>query len=463
MLARRNDSVPSKFFLALLAVLISLFLAVQLGQAQNVFERLVMPGPLVEGHAKLEKDCANCHESFVKGGQTKLCLDCHKPIANDLAMKKGMHGRRPDVIGRECRSCHSDHKGRAADIVQLDRQVFNHAFTNFDLKGSHTRVACEGCHVTAKKFRETAGRCFDCHKKNDHHKGGLGEACDGCHTEEAWRKVKTFDHSKTKFALTGAHAKVPCAGCHAGERYKGLATTCISCHQIQDVHAGLHGVKCEACHGTQAWKPVRFDHAKNTRFPLRGSHATLKCEACHNGDVYRDKLAMTCVSCHKKNDPHKGQLGTRCEQCHNETGWRQKVTFDHDVTRFPLIGLHAAVACEDCHRTPSFKDVSRTCSGCHKDTHHEGRLGTACATCHNPNGWARWRFDHDRQTSFALTGAHAGLTCHACHRGKAVAKVTAPTTCFGCHSSDDKHQGQFGRACEKCHSTATFAQGGAKR
>ena len=334
-----------------------------------------MPGPLVEGHAKLEKDCANCHESFVKGGQTKLCLECHKPIANDLAAKKGMHGRRPDVVGRECRSCHSDHKGRTADIVQLDRQVFNHTFTNFELKGSHTRVACDGCHAATKKFRDAPGRCFDCHKKNDPHKGGLGEACDGCHTEDAWRKVKAFDHSKTKFALTGAHAKVACAACHAGERYKGLATTCISCHQIQDVHAGRHGAKCESCHGTQAWKPVRFDHAKNTRFPLRGSHATLKCEACHMGDVYRDKLAMTCVSCHKKNDPHKGQLGTRCEQCHNETGWRQKVTFDHDITRFPLIGLHAAVACEDCHRTPSFKDAPRACSGCHKDTHHEGRLG----------------------------------------------------------------------------------------
>jgi hypothetical protein len=175
--------------------------------------------------------------------------------------------------------------------------------------------------------------------------------------------------------------------------------------------------------------------------------------------LYKDKLATTCVTCHKSNDPHKGQLGTRCETCHNESSWRKKVAFDHDVTRFPLIGLHAAVPCEECHRTTAYRDTPKVCSECHKDTFHEGRVGGACQRCHNPNGWKLWRFNHDRETKFPLTGKHAGLQCHACHTVKNAVKVTAPTTCYGCHSADDAHLGAFGQSCEKCHVTTSFRAG----
>ena len=156
-------------------------------------------------------------------------------------------------------------------------------------------------------------------------------------TETKWSRLKPYDHGKTKFALEGAHKNVDCATCHVGEIYKDLARTCVSCHRLQDVHSDRYGPKCEACHDQSKWKNVRFDHDK-TKYPLRGAHKKVKCDACHTGDIYREKLAMTCVSCHKKQDPHKNELGPRCEQCHNENNWRQKAGFDHDLTRFPLIG-----------------------------------------------------------------------------------------------------------------------------
>lgn len=449
-----------------LAVAILIVLAVALpwaARSQSVFERMVMPGPLVEGHAKLEKDCAKCHEPFSKPAQTRLCLDCHKSIAADRHQKRGFHGKWPDAAAADCKACHSDHKGRSADIVQFDRETFNHAFTNFELRGAHKAARCDGCHTATVKFRDAPKQCVDCHKKSDPHKGRLEDKCEGCHNEQAWLKVTPFDHSKTKFPLVDAHAKVACATCHIGEKYKDLPTSCQSCHGLQDAHRGRYGTKCETCHAPKKWPQVHFDHAKSTKFPLLGRHAKVKCDTCHSGDLYRDKLATACIGCHKKNDQHKGQLGSRCEQCHNETGWRLKVRFDHDLTRFPLVGLHATVPCEECHRTPSFKDAPRTCASCHKDQHHAGRLGTNCGTCHNPNGWTLWRFDHDRQTRFALTGAHKGLQCHSCHREKAVAKISLGTDCYGCHAADDAHQGSFGRACEKCHTTATFKQGGFRR
>jgi hypothetical protein len=432
-------------------------------RSQNIFQSLVMPGPLISGHAKLEKECSSCHEPFSRQSQSSLCLVCHKDTAADRRGRKGFHGRQPDALTKDCKHCHSDHKGRGADVIQLDRETFNHVFTDFELKGGHKTVRCDGCHTATVAFRDTPGRCFDCHKSKEPHKQRLGEKCDGCHSEEGWRRVKPFDHSKTKFALVGAHKDVACAACHAGERYKNLPTTCVSCHRLQDAHATRYGNKCETCHASSKWKTVRFNHDRMTTFPLRGEHVKVKCDTCHTGDLYRDKLATTCVSCHKKDDAHKAQLGNRCEQCHRETGWRRKVAFDHDLTRFPLIGRHAIVPCEECHRTTTFKDAPRACASCHKDSHHEGRLTSNCARCHNPNGWVRWRFDHNAQTRYPLDGAHQGLNCHACHTVKAVAKISLSKTCVSCHNRDDVHQGSFGKSCERCHNTVSFKRGVIRR
>jgi hypothetical protein len=227
------------------------------------------------------------------------------------------------------------------------------------------------------------------------------------------------------------------------------------------VHGGRYGAKCETCHDEVKWKQSHFNHDK-TKYPLRGEHVKVKCDACHTGPL-EQKLETTCVSCHKKDDPHKGQLGTRCEQCHKDTGWRKMTDFDHDLTKFPLIGRHAIVPCEECHRTSSYKNASTVCQECHKDQHHEGRLGNNCALCHNPNGWTRWRFDHDHQTKYPLTGAHRGLDCHACHRTRNVTKIVLPSTCYTCHEADDVHQGSFGRLCGGCHTTASWKTGGRAR
>ncbi|MEQ1669717.1 MAG: cytochrome c3 family protein [Hyphomicrobium sp.] len=442
----------------LLLLVTSLLLAANTAHSQSLFEKLVMPGDVIEGHAKYEKTCESCHESFSKESQRRLCLDCHKDVAKDIVEKKGMHGRRADIVTVECKHCHTDHKGRKENIVQFDKQTFNHNQTDFELKGAHRQTRCEGCHEAGKLYRAAALTCIGCHKKDDTHKGDLGEDCSRCHSEDTWRKQKTYDHSKTKFPLEGAHKDVQCAGCHIGERYKNLPRACIDCHKAQDPHGGRYGSKCETCHASKKWKETHFDHSKSTKFPLKGEHTTVKCDACHKGDLYKEKLAVTCVSCHKKNDPHKGQLGSKCESCHAETGWRKKVAFDHDLTRFPLIGLHAAVPCEECHRTETYKDTPRACESCHKDKTHEGRLGAACGRCHNPNGFALWRFNHDKETKYPLTGAHKGLQCHSCHTVKGAAKVTAPSTCYACHSADDAHRGAFGRNCETCHVTETFRQ-----
>src|SRR5689334_13196691 len=93
-------------------------------RAQNLFERLVMPGPLVSGHAKLETECGSCHEPFSHASQTQLCLACHKETRADRQAGKGFHGRDPDAAKLECSHCHTDHEGRSADIVRFDPETF---------------------------------------------------------------------------------------------------------------------------------------------------------------------------------------------------------------------------------------------------------------------------------------------------------------------------------------------------
>src|SRR5262249_305140 len=149
----------------------------------------------------------------------------------------------------------------------------------------------------------------------------------------------------------------------------------------------------------------------------------------------------TCVSCHRKDDGHEGQLGPRCEHCHGQDNWRRILSFDHDLTRLPLIGRHAIVTCEECHRSLRFKDAPLACAPCHPDQYPVGRLGPNCELCHNPNSWPRWLFDHDKQTRYPLTGAHRGLNCHACHVTKNVTKITLATDCNSCHQKDDIHVG----------------------
>ncbi|MEQ1719164.1 MAG: cytochrome c3 family protein [Hyphomicrobium sp.] len=426
--------------------------------AQNVIERLVSPGDVITGHAKIEKDCTTCHKPFSRAAQDSLCLDCHKKIAEDLQAKAGYHYLTLEARNQGCAHCHDDHKGRDFDAVQLDKQIFNHAETDYPLAGAHVSAKCESCHLTGKKYRDAPSRCIDCHKAADPHKSALGEKCETCHDVHAWRKLKPFDHDQTKYKLTGGHALASCLSCHSGERWKGLTQVCNDCHRQQDKHRTTYGTACEKCHKTSTWSAVAFDHDKDTKFPLLAKHITTACNACHTQDPKIEKLSKACTPCHTKDDVHKGALGKECQKCHNESGWKLGVLFDHDKdTKFPLLDKHATTKCGECHTTKSYRDAPKTCIGCHaKKDVHAGRLGPKCEDCHNAKNWKEWRYDHAKAARYPLTGQHAKTSCHDCHKQKHLTKVVTPRECLGCHQADDTHKGAFGKECGRCHSTAAF-------
>jgi hypothetical protein len=425
----------------------------------QALESVLSPGPVIEGHAKVESECRKCHIPFKRDAQDGLCLDCHKETAVDVRQHTGLHGRQRQ---RPCRECHTDHRGRDAKIAPIDERTFDHDPTDFALRSAHAdpKTQCRSCHVPGKKFREAPGRCIDCHAKKDVHKGRLGNACADCHNENDWKETGKFDHDKTRFPLRGKHAPpLKCESCHKDTRYKETPTACIGCHKKEDKHEATLGEKCADCHTERDWKASKFDHDK-TKFRLRGGHAApkVKCDACHKDEKSYRKTPTDCYSCHERDDVHKGQQGKKCESCHDDDTWK-KARFDHARTRFPLLGGHLVVACGKCHATQRYKDAKSECIACHdRDDVHKRRLGTRCETCHNARAWKSWDFNHDRQTKFPLDGAHRKLDCHACHRQPVQTRATLPTACISCHLADDVHDGGFGRQCEKCHVTASFKQ-----
>jgi hypothetical protein len=448
-------------WMALLAAVVTSLcvFGVDAARAQGLIERLTMPGPVVEGHAKFEGECGKCHDAFARSTQPTLCLNCHTDIVADRERRVGYHGKQVEARTRDCRACHTEHKGRDADISGLDQQRFDHGLTEYPLTGAHAKADCASCHAPKKSHRKTPSDCAACHAKADPHRGRLGDRCETCHSTSGWHDLAPFDHAKTRFPLEGAHKDVVCKTCHAGEAYKDLPRACVSCHLIQDVHGRKYGDKCDSCHDVVRWKEVKFDHSQ-TKFPLHGAHASVKCEACHTGDLYAQKLGSECVSCHRQADPHVGQLGDRCERCHNDSDWRRDIRFSHNETHFPLLGAHVTTLCENCHATKRYVDAPTSCDKCHQDTVHEGRLGAApqCGLCHDSVAWKRWRYDHARNTRFPLTGAHQRTVCEKCHTARNPANLRLPMACESCHN--DYHRGALGRQpdCASCHNTVAWPQ-----
>ncbi len=435
----------------LVTALFAAFALAGAAAAQTVIERLVSPGPLAARHAQVEARCNACHAPFNRGGQDDLCAACHRPVGADIAARSGFHGKDRQASSAPCATCHSDHHGRGAPLVQMDEARFNHELTDYPLRGAHVRVTCRNCHAEGRKFRLASSACVDCHRSDEPHRGRLGVRCASCHSDENWTSIR-FDHSDTGFALQGEHLTARCVTCHANERYKGTPKGCFACHADDDSHRGSLGQDCGACHNAVSWRATRFDHDR-TRFPLRGGHAALACRTCHVQPAGQVRLPTDCLSCHRDEDQraHQGGNGPACLECHNERDWRQ-TSFDHArETQFPLREAHARLACAACHVQPARAvRLETSCISCHRDDDaHAGQQGENCASCHGEKAWLdNVRFDHGL-TRFPLIGRHRAAQCQDCHETRRF--KDAAEDCASCHAEDDRHEGRLGPNCAQCH------------
>jgi len=474
----------------------------------------ISPGPLAKAHQGLNGDtnCIKCHEVSARAPSFH-CLECHKEIASELQQNTGLHASFPrsGPPGSACVKCHSDHNGVNFQMVHWNPTStgFDHSKTGYTLDGKHVGVSCRNCHsvqhisptaralLSNKDLSRTwlglSPSCTSCHE--DKHQGRFGPNCTQCHSAVDWKAAKIdtehFDHSKTRYPLTGAHREVACQKCHTSgadgkPRYAGTPfSTCSDCHQ--DPHKGEFKQSCSSCHTTATWKKsnftTTFDHSK-THYPLLGKHLQVACVTCHQHADFKTQIAFAnCSDCHKP-DPHGGQFlkrpdGGRCESCHTVSGWSPSgfTVADHSKTGFPLVSPHAKLKCADCHRPAGkatrYKIKFALCVDCHKDE-HEGQFASEpwrnrCEQCHSGSTFkvSDFTLAKHQKSDYPLTGSHVAVACNDCHKPSIGAKVTPyhfkQLSCTTCH--EDVHHGEFaermaahdgsGKAmgCEACHAT----------
>jgi len=275
-------------------------------KAVNSFDHNKTDFKLVGKHQNVE--CRLCHKTkstnALKFGN---CTDCHTDYHHNQFAKNG--------VSPDCSTCHTINgfPGSSFTIEQHNQGAFR-------LEGAHVATPCFACHKKTEKwsFRQIGKNCSDCHdnihKTYINEKYYPGGTCESCHVATKWTTV-TFDHSKTNFALSGAHAKKTCRDCHfkkgnngiVDQQFMGLPSKCIDCHK--DVHVkqfDINGItECTRCHGSESFKPAtKFDHSK-TLFPLDGKHINVACNKCHKEVKDQEKTFVLykikefkCENCH---------------------------------------------------------------------------------------------------------------------------------------------------------------------
>ena len=406
-------------------------------------------------------DCKSCHSTMVFDQAPMQCIGCHSDV----------HSM---TLGDDCARCHTPQSWLVNNIPELHEQ------NGFPLFGSHANLSCVECHGdgNSTQFNRVGNDCISCHRTDfmntrapDHNVGGFSTDCFECHDPigTGWN-TNTVDHSF--FPLTMGHAITDCNQCHTTGVFSDASPECVSCH-LNDFNSTTNpnhvlsgfSTDCATCHTTNVgWTPVSFDHAV---YPLVGSHTTVSCDACHNGNY--TNTPNTCDGCHLPDyngstNPNHTAAGfaTDCATCHNETAWSPS-SYDHAI--YPLTNSHATVSCDQCHNG-NYDNTPNTCDGCHmtdyssatNPNHATAGFPTDCAQCHDPTLWTNATFDHN---IYPLIGAHATTSCDACHNGN---YTNTPNTCDGCHlpdyngSTNPNHTAAgFVTDCATCHNETAWS------
>ena len=330
------------------------------------------------------------------------CVECHSRL---------VHNRpdQPKVLPLDqCDSCHQKH-------------------ADFPMIGTHATLRCTACHAGGG-YEGTDPRCESCHTVPTGHIAPFKSDCGSCHAASGWKPART-DHSS--FALTGQHAQTACSGCHAADRFEGTPTTCESCHQVPAKHIPGITTGCGGCHTPDGWRPALFDHSF---FPLLGQHETLACAKCHPDGRYLGTPKL-CEDCHSSPADHPvGKLGN-CGACHSPSGWLP-ANFNH--SRFPLTGVHRALACTACHASGVFQGLASSCSACHRAPSTHAGLSSNCAGCHSTSAFSPSTFRHPQVGEHIPNGEHR-LSCRDCHTTS-----FGQASCTKCHSSNNPGDGDEG-------------------
>jgi hypothetical protein len=302
-----------------------------------------------------------------------------------------------------------------------------------------------------------------------------------------------FDHLRTGFPLTGAHAIAACESCHVSGVFRGTPTQCEVCHtrgsRIPATAKPANHVPtiepCDQCHRSAiTWSGARFSHVTvspgacgtchgitASGKPARHVVTTASCDTCHRTLAWiparfnhADVAPGSCTTCHgvtATGKPARHVMTTAsCDTCHRTTAWLPagfnhagvapgSCTTCHCVTATCKPVKHPVTtdSCDVCHRTTAWLPATfnhagvapGSCNGCHNKPTGHFVTTLACDSCHTTTLWTSPRYTHSspyyRQHS-------SGVTCRNCHTGNTDAATWTYATykpdCAGCHAGKYK-------------------------
>ncbi len=277
----------------------------------------------IEAHAEAfaltgvhtETPCEDCHTEGRFKYLPHECLACHAEPEPHMGL-----------FGTDCTVCHTTNGWLPATLA--DDHPFDHAqatgfslarhITNYDEK----MFTCRTCHDGGQPLEFVNSQCVDCHAPSDlifmnDHIALFGNECLSCHDGSG--NMTNFDHALV-WSLEGQHAIIGCAACHVDHVFQDTPNECVACHAEPEVHTGLFGPDCMACHTAHAWQPARLTQHP---FPLdHGEEGEVACATCHPGTY----IEYSCYGCHEhtpaetekkhwEEDVSQLEL-PNCAQCH---------------------------------------------------------------------------------------------------------------------------------------------------
>ncbi len=248
-------TAPKLFLLSTISVAV-FWIAVPSDAKSELFFSVTDPGPISPAHHSFADDCNACHEPW-RGSDSTKCILCH---ANDRDLLQRQSTSFHADIGN-CQSCHPQHLSVNGSSSAMDHEVL-------------ARV-------------------------------GKEQLTHMVHDEAAKRRSQALDSW-----IKSPSAESPSLEVAAGVTPMEATLDCAACHLNEDVHFGLMGKSCVACHGTDKWSVDSFKHP---------SASSRSCSQCHQAPPSHYMGHFKMISAKVAGKP-KAKV-RQCFACHQTNSW----------------------------------------------------------------------------------------------------------------------------------------------
>lgn len=178
-----------------------------LGLHVTVAPQVLSPGKLSEHHAKMDGECAQCHQARTDVVDLR-CERCHDP-AQTLRMSHGAHESIAGPLATHtathadnvaCATCHRDHQGRAFVMKRVDDRECSRCHTTVKSFASHPEFSVVKAAVTSGVglFKFTHNKHIAASPTAHAAVRASGTTCESCHRPTADRRKfepMTFENS----------------------------------------------------------------------------------------------------------------------------------------------------------------------------------------------------------------------------------------------------------------------------